>query len=186
MAEQQGYGEGTAGYGDGMGGYAGAGYLISASYNWAKWNELSDAERYEAREVALRLFPTDRAMTMDDLREQQGILRASSFASDIFGRLPSDYNQRERSERELLLAIAYSMKPAKTPIGWMVVLPPDQLRAYIGRMNSATSALWRMYDVVIRPLVDGSEREIQAAVPALRNDPDPFSIYLYMTPSNWN
>ncbi|NJM05162.1 hypothetical protein HC891_01385 [Candidatus Gracilibacteria bacterium] len=128
-------------------------YLIRADYNHVKWSRLSEARRLQARTVALEMFPVP-GKPLGDLAVR-GVLLAHSFASDLFTKLPMNFNDRPVPERDVLVAGTYALRPLHTPVGWMTVVDADYLSPFIGLMSEGIGALWALYDVTVRKVPAG-------------------------------
>jgi hypothetical protein len=160
-------------------------YLFRADYNHVKWSRLSEARRLQARSVALEIFPVP-GKPLSDLASR-GIMLAHSFASDLFTKLPMDFNERSIPERDVLVAGTYALRPLHTPVGWMAVIDADYISSFISLISEGVGALWACYDVTVRKIPAGwATSDIAPFVPYLRDDRTTADIYWYMTPTNWS
>jgi hypothetical protein len=164
-------------------------YLIVAVYNLANYRSLDAAQHQQARTVALKLFPAAAyggASSPVATLAAKGVLKASSFASDLFSRLPGDYDMASATDQRAAIEAAYALGPLQTPIGWMAVVQEDRFLEYAAAMGSEGTAFVRMYDIDVRSLAAGwTPHEVAQRTPALRNDKSTDDIYWFMTPTNW-
>lgn len=162
-------------------------YLIVAYYSRKKWNTLSKTERAEAEAAADVLFPeSDRSFAA---LPAQGVLRASSFNSELFTSVPDGYFNVPPALKDLVVDGFYATHPLTTRVGWMAVVAEEYFAAYVRQMrgNGKGKGLWPVYDIEIVPLDEGwTDSDITDNVPALRVDKGTQDIYEFMTPTSWN
>lgn len=169
-------------------------YLIVARYSYPKWRALSHAEHEAAERAAEDLFPEEdlplpqhtasRASLPDHL---QDVHEVRTFALNVHVTMYADYGKMRRMEKVALLDPIYNANPRDLEAGWMAIVDPAGMAAFLGVMGGHGGALWKMYDVSIRTLPAGWTMPRHAPeVPLLNDDKTTYEIYLNMAIRGWN